>query len=179
MGFEEKTPDLLALLTAYTGGSTPAVVVVPRPPILALTRASSADAINKKRKRAQGGKDNEGVKEGEVTHSSYQPPAKEAWTARGQKKKKNTSSGTLKELEGDKPPKHFVWRPLFTLSSGNPVLDDANLRDHQKGSSGFMAECLEKALCLLEEMQELRSFRKSEVFLSLKQDLAKVHDYPP
>ena len=85
----------------------------------------------------------------------------------------------MKELEGDKPPKHFVWRPLFTLSSGNPVLDDANLRDHQKGSSGFMAECLEKALCLLEEMQELRSFRKSEVFLSLKQDLAKVHDYPP
>ena len=58
------------------------------------------------------------------------------------------------------------------------MLSDANLRDHQKGSSGLVVECLEKALCLPEDMQELRSFKKREVFLSLKQDLAKVHNYP-
>ncbi|KAL0016039.1 hypothetical protein SO802_003108 [Lithocarpus litseifolius] len=56
---------------------------------------------------------------------------------------------------------------------GNPVLDDVNLRDPIKGSSGLVAERLEKALCLLEDMEELRSFRKCEVFLALKQDLAK------
>ena len=61
------------------------------------------------------------------------------------------------------------------MSSGNPVLDDANLRDPKKGSLGLLAECLEKALCLLKDMAKLRSFRKREVFLALKQDLAKVH----
>ena len=47
-------------------------------------------------------------------------------------------------------------------------MSNANLRDHQKGRVGLMAECLEKALCLFEDMQELRSFRKCDVFLSLK-----------
>ena len=63
------------------------------------------------------------------------------------------------------------------MSSGGPVLDDANLRDHLKGRLGLVAECLEEALLLPEDMQELRSFRKCKVFLSLKRDLAKVHDH--
>lgn len=54
------------------------------------------------------------------------------------------------------------------MSSGNPVLDDANLRDPKKGSLGLVAKCLEKALCLLKDMAELRSFRKKEIFLALK-----------
>lgn len=48
------------------------------------------------------------------------------------------------------------------------MLSDANLKDHKKGSSGLVTECLEKALYLFEDMQKLRSFRKLEVFLSLK-----------
>ena len=39
-------------------------------------------------------------------------------------------------------------------------MDDANLKDHQKGRSSLVAECLEKALCLPEDIQELNSFRK-------------------
>lgn len=45
------------------------------------------------------------------------------------------------------------------MSLGGPVVDDTNLRDHQKGKSGLLAECLEKALYLPENMQELRFFR--------------------
>ena len=48
------------------------------------------------------------------------------------------------------------------------MLDDANLKDPTKGSLGLVAECLERALCLPEDMEELRSFRKKEVFLFLK-----------
>ena len=44
MGIEEKTPDLLALLIAYAGGSSPAVAVTPRPPTPAVTHISPADA---------------------------------------------------------------------------------------------------------------------------------------
>ena len=53
-------------------------------------------------------------------------------------------------------------------------MDDANLRDPQKGRLGILAKCLENAFLLPEDMQELRSFRKREAFLSLKRDLAKV-----
>ena len=51
MGFEEKTPDLLALLTAHAGGSSPIVVMTPRLPTLIATHTSPADVANKKRKR--------------------------------------------------------------------------------------------------------------------------------
>ncbi|XP_065633565.1 uncharacterized protein LOC136069209 [Quercus suber] len=54
------------------------------------------------------------------------------------------------------------------------LLEDTNLRDPRKGSSGLVAKCLEKALCLPKDMAELKSFRKRKVFLALKQDLAKA-----
>lgn len=54
----EKTPDLLALLTAHVGGAS-LVVPVPQPPTLALAVVSFGDAANKKRKRGQGGKGSE------------------------------------------------------------------------------------------------------------------------
>lgn len=125
------------------------------------------DAADKKRKRDQRSKGTEGAEEREVTHSSHQPPTKEVRTSRGLPKK-STSIGTSKEAEGDCLPKPSVWRPIFTLSLGSPVLSDANLRDHKNGSLGLVAECLEKTLCLPKDMQELRSFKKREEFLSLK-----------
>ena len=97
MKFEEKTPNHLALLTAYTGGVSPAISVVPRPPTLALVCASFDDATEKKRKEGQGGKGPKGAEEGEITHSSQQPPFKEAWTTRAQQKK-SASSGTSKDF---------------------------------------------------------------------------------
>ena len=70
MAFEEKTPDLLALLTAHTGGASPVVPMVPRPPTLVPTHASFGDATNKKRKK--GAKE---LRKGKslVLHSSPQP----------------------------------------------------------------------------------------------------------
>ena len=142
------------------------MLVVTRPPTPTPSRTSSVEATKKKRKRAQGGKGTNDAEEGKVSQSSHQPPAKEART--GRRPQKKSSIGTSKELGGHQPKKPSIWRPLFTLSSGNPVLDDTNLRDPQKRSSSLVAECLEKALCLQEDMVELRSFRKREVFLALK-----------
>ena len=68
--FEEKTPDLLALLIAHAGGASPAVSIVPQPPTLAPTRAFFGDTIDKKRKRGQEGKGSKDVEEGEVTRPS-------------------------------------------------------------------------------------------------------------
>lgn len=79
LGFEEKTPDLLTLLTAYAGGSSPAVVVPPQLTTPAMTRTSPAKAANKKRKRGQEGKGPEETEEGEMA----EPPTKEAWAGKG------------------------------------------------------------------------------------------------
>ena len=98
-----------------------------------MTHASFVDVANKKRKEAQGGKGTECAEEGEVTHSSHQPPAKEARTSRGQQKK-SASTGISKEEESDRPPQPSIWSPIFTLSSSSPVLSDTNLRDHKKAA---------------------------------------------
>lgn len=87
MVLEEKTLDLLALLTAHAGGTSPAVPVVPRPPTPAPIRASFGDVADKKRKRVQGGKGSEDAEEGKVTRSSQPPLAKEARTTKAQQKK--------------------------------------------------------------------------------------------
>ena len=128
----------------------------------------------KKEKRAKGSED---VEEGEVTWPLQQPSAKEAGTTRAQQKK-NAPSRASKGTEGGQHSKASVWKPSFVLSSKDPVMDDTTLKDLQKGRSGIFSECLEKALLLPEDMHELQSLRKCEVFLSLKRDLAKVYTYP-
>ena len=52
VGFKEKTLDLLALLTAHVGGSSPVVAVVTWPLTPVATHTFPADAGDKKRKRA-------------------------------------------------------------------------------------------------------------------------------
>ena len=63
------------------------------------------------------------------------------------------------------------------LSTRDLVTSEALLRDAQKGRSGLVSKCLEKALLLPDDMQELKGLRKREVFLLLKRDLAKVSFY--
>lgn len=81
MVFEEKTLDLMALLKALAGDSSPAIpvmLVVPRPLTPFPGCTSAGDAVKKKRKRGQGGKSLDGTEEGEITCSSQQPPPKKA-----------------------------------------------------------------------------------------------------
>jgi len=80
VGFEEKTPDLFALLTSHVEGMSLAVLVTPYPPTPVAVHTSPAEAIDKKRKRGRGGKGSEGVEEGEIV----EPPTKEACTGKGQ-----------------------------------------------------------------------------------------------
>ena len=50
MSFEKKTLNLLALLAAHTGGSSPTITATPRPPTPAATHILPADVTDKKRK---------------------------------------------------------------------------------------------------------------------------------
>ena len=88
--------------------------------------------------------------------------------------KKSAPFRTSTSSEGEQHPKASVWKPLFMLSSGDPVMNNASLKDPQKGRLGILSKCLKKAFLLLEDMHGLQSLWKCEVFLSLKRDLAKV-----
>lgn len=71
MVLEEKTPDLLALLTAHTEGNSLVVPVVPRPPMLAPPLPSTSKATEKKRKRGRQS-EKESSKKGEIPPTSQQ-----------------------------------------------------------------------------------------------------------
>ena len=53
-------------------------------------------------------------------------------------------------------------------------MDNASLRDFQKGEGTYMADALERSLLLLADMAELKNLRRQEVFLSMKRYLGMV-----
>ena len=53
-------------------------------------------------------------------------------------------------------------------------MDDASLRDFQKGEGTYVADALERSLLLPTDMTELRNLRRQEVFLSIKRYLGMV-----
>ena len=65
------------------------------------------------------------------------------------------------------------WTPTLMLD-GAPLPVSASIRDFQQGRAGYVADTMEQTLLLLEDMADLRSLRRHEVFLSLKRDLAMV-----
>ena len=57
---------------------------------------------------------------------------------------------------------------------GAPFLEDASIRDFQRGIVGYVADAVEQSLLLPKDMADLRSMRQYEVFLGLKRDLTMV-----
>ena len=60
------------------------------------------------------------------------------------------------------------------MINGEPLRDDAFIRDFNGGAGCQEASALEEALLLPTNMAELRSIRKNEVFLNLKRYLGMV-----
>ena len=66
-----------------------------------------------------------------------------------------------------------IWNPSLVLDGALLPLD-SSIRDFQKGKAGYVADALEQPLLLPQDMANLRTLKKHEVFLTLKRDLAKV-----
>ena len=64
-------------------------------------------------------------------------------------------------------PEPQAWLPAPMLN-GAPLMDNASIRDFQGGISSHVADVLERTLLLASDMAKLQSFRRQEVFLSLK-----------
>ena len=66
-----------------------------------------------------------------------------------------------------------TWSPVLEVD-GAPIAIDATLRHFCGGHAGLMAEALQQHLLLPQDTAAYRSFNHSDLFLSLKRDLAMV-----
>ena len=66
-----------------------------------------------------------------------------------------------------------AWLPAPMLG-GEPLMDDASIRDFNGGIECHVASALEQILLLPKGMVELRGLRKNEVFLNTKRYLSMV-----
>ena len=68
-------------------------------------------------------------------------------------------------------PQAWLPAPMF---DGEPLREDASLRDFNEGIGCHVASAMEEALLLPKDMSELRNIRKNEVFLNCKRYLGMV-----
>ena len=69
-----------------------------------------------------------------------------------------------------------AWLPAPMLG-GEPLMDDASIRDFNGDIGCHVASALEQTLLLPKDMVKLRGFRRSEVFLHTKRFLGMVCTY--
>ena len=53
-------------------------------------------------------------------------------------------------------------------------MDDASLRDFNKGEGTYVADALERSLLLLADMADMKNLKRQELFLSMKRYLGMV-----
>ena len=82
-------------------------------------------------------------------------------------------SATKGEERADHQAAAFVWAPQMEVD-GAPLLEDASIRDFQRGVAGYEAKAAKQSLLLPKDMVDLKSMRYYESFLRLKKDLAMV-----
>ena len=68
---------------------------------------------------------------------------------------------------------HHTWASRLELD-GVAILWNSSIREFQKGHSSYVANALEQPLLLPKDMAVLRHMRQSNLFMSLKRDLALV-----
>ena len=73
-------------------------------------------------------------------------------------------------------PEPQAWLPT-PMFGGEPLMDDASIRDFNRDIGCHVASALEQTLLLPKDMVELRGFRRSEIFLHTKRFLGMVCIY--
>ena len=57
---------------------------------------------------------------------------------------------------------------------GTPIPWNALVREFQRGRAGYIAEGMEQPLLLPKDMEAYKRFKKNDIFMSIKRDLAMV-----
>ena len=90
---------------------------------------------------------------------------------RASKQLRVVSQGQEKEV--DVQPEPQAWLPTPMLH-GEPLMDNASLRDFNKGEGTYVADVVERSLLLPIDIEDLKNLRSKELFLSMKRYLDMV-----
>ena len=137
---------------------------IPQPPL-----PSRIEQVDLKRRRKPKGKE---VMEPGRPHSSSEEEAH-----RPTKQQRTSHAPSRGSERGDvQLPEPQAWL-LAPMLGGEPLTDDASIRDYNGSISCHVALVLEETLLLPRDMVELRGFKRSEVFFHTKRFLGMVCVY--
>ena len=95
------------------------------------------------------------------------------------KQQKTSQASSRGSERGDvQMPEPRAWL-LALMLGGEPITDDASIRDYNGGIGCHVASILEETLLLPKDMVKLRGLRRNEVFLQAKWFLGMVCIFPP
>ena len=77
------------------------------------------------------------------------------------------------ERSDTQPPKPQAWLPA-PMHAGEPLRDDASIRDFNVGMGYHVTSVIEEALLLPKDMAEIKNARKNELILDNKRYLGMV-----
>ena len=176
MGIQRKPlKSLLELIENQLGRGEPGKSAQPRlPPPLPKsppcvpqpTLPSRTEQVDPKRRREQKGKN--------IMETGRPRPTNEEDAHRAAKQQKVSHAPSRGvERTDSKFLEPQVWL-LALMLGGEPLMDDASIRDFNGGIRCHIASALKQTLLLPKDMVELRGFRRSEVFLHTKRFLGMV-----
>lgn len=84
-------------------------------------------------------------------------PQEEGEAPRAQKQLKIRPQGQGQEVNAQSAPK--AWLSALMLH-GEPLMEDASLRDFRGGEGAYIADALERSLLLLTDLKELKNMRR-------------------
>ena len=175
MGIQRKAKKcLMELIDSQLGkdvsgkSTQPKLPPPPKSPVLPPQPSlpSRPELADPKRKREQKGKDVVKAGRSRFVHED------EIWRVAKQPKSGQTLQ-TGVERRDNQPPEPRAWLPAPMLN-GEPLRDDASIRNFNGGIGCHVASALEEVLLLPTNMVELWNIRKNEVFLNLKRYLGMV-----
>lgn len=100
-------------------------------------------------------------------------PARETEQDRGGKHARHTQIRSERRVDPSAAVHAPVWAPQMVVDD-QAVTTDASIRGSDSGTAACIADALEQALLLPEDMGELRRMRDHNVFMMLKKELAMV-----
>ena len=87
------------------------------------------------------------------------------------KQLKVASPGQEKEVDVQPEPQAWLLAPML---HGEPLTDNASLKDFNKGEGTYVADTVERSLLLPVDMEDLKNLWSKELFLSMKRYLGMV-----
>ena len=138
----------------------------PRQPSWPSTQPALPNAAEQKRRREQKGK--------EVADTSKSRPTREEDVQRAAKQQKTKHQATRGQEKSDSQhPEPQAWLPA-PMHGGEPLRDDASIRDFNGSIGCHVASAIEEALLLPKDMAEIKNMRKNELVLDNKRYLGMV-----